>query len=257
MPRYDPYETKGTRVSIDGQSHILATSAGFAADGRYGVRPTSVTRYALDLTGEDRPKLCFLNTAGGDDVEWTARVYAAFAFADWDVQVSHLALFPMPNVPDPRAHLLGQDVIWVGGGSVANLLAVWRVHGLDEVFREAWRAGVVLAGVSAGSICWHVGGTTDSFGPDLRPVTDGLALLPYSNGVHYDSEERRRPLFQRLIGEGSLPAGYATDDGVGLHYVGTELVQAVSDREGAAAYHVEPDGSGGAKETRIEPRLLT
>ena len=88
--------------------------------------------------------------------------------------VSHLELFYMPNVDDPAAHLLSQDVIWVGGGSVANLLAVWRAHGLDEVFREAWERGIVLAGVSAGSICWHLGGTTDSFGRELRPVTNGL-----------------------------------------------------------------------------------
>jgi len=112
--------------------------------------------------------------------------------------------------------LLDQDVIWVGGGSVANLLAIWRLHGLDMTFSEVWQAGVVLAGVSAGSVCWHVGGTTDSFGPDLRPVTDGLALLPYSNGVHYDSEPQRRPVFQQLIAEGVLPDGYATDDGRNL-----------------------------------------
>ena len=113
----------------------------------------------------------------------------------------------MPTVPDVRAHLLAQDVVWVGGGSVANLLAVWRVHGLDEIFREVWEAGVVLGGVSAGSLCWHVGGTTDSFGPDLRPVTDGLALIPTSNGVHYDSEEQRRPLYHRLVADGTLPGG--------------------------------------------------
>ena len=152
----------------------------------------------------------------------------------------------MPTVPDMRAHLLAQDVVWVGGGSVANLLAVWRVHGLDEVFREVWEAGVVLGGVSAGSLCWHVGGTTDSFGPDLRPVTNGLGLIPTSNGVHYDSEEQRRPLYQQLVADGTLPAGHATDDGVGLVYRGTELVEAVSDRDGAAAYRVErgPDGAG-------------
>ena len=111
----------------------------------------------------------------------------------------------MPTVPDMRAHLLAQDVVWVGGGSVANLLAVWRVHGLDEVFREVWEAGVVLGGVSAGSLCWHVGGTTDSYGPDLRPVTNGLGLIPTSNGVHYDSEEQRRPLYHRLVADGTLP----------------------------------------------------
>jgi peptidase E len=159
-------------------------------------------------------------------------------------------------VADVRAHLLAQDVVWVGGGSVANLLAVWRVHGLDAIFREVWEAGVVLAGVSAGSLCWHVGGTTDSYGPELRAVTDGLGLIPTSNGVHYDSEEQRRPLYQRLVAEGALPGGHATDDGVGLVYRGTELVEAVSDRPDAAAYRVEPGPDGTAVETRVEPRRI-
>ena len=170
--------------------------------------------------------------------------------------VSHLSLFTMPNVADPAEHLLAQDVIWVGGGSVANLLAVWRVHGLDTVFREAWERGVVLAGVSAGSICWHLGGTTDSFGPDLRPVHNGLGLLPYANGVHYDSEEQRRPLLQKLVADGTLPMAYATDDGVGLLYRGTELVEVLSEKPDAAAYKVEPDGAGGARETVLPATLL-
>ena len=113
----------------------------------------------------------------------------------------------MPTVTDVRAHLLAQDVVRVGGGSVADLLAVWRVHGLGDVFREAWEAGVVLAGVSAGSPCWHTGGSTDSDGPDLRPVTDGLGLIPTSNGVHYDSEGQRRPLYHRLGADGRCPGG--------------------------------------------------
>ncbi len=163
----------------------------------------------------------------------------------------------MPNVPDIRAHLLAQDVIWVGGGSVANLLAVWRTHGLHEVMHECWEEGVVLGGVSAGSICWYVGGPTDSFGRDLRPVLDGLALLPYGNGVHYDSEEQRRPLLHKLVAEQTLPTSHATDDGVGLVYEGSELVEAVSDRPGAAAYVVERGPDGTAVETRIEPRLLS
>ena len=127
------------------------------------------------------------------------------------------------------------------GGSVAGLLAMWRVHGVDDVMREAWLAGVVLTGVSAGSICWHVGGTTDSFGPDLRPIINGLALVPYSNGVHYDSEQQRRPLFQSLIAEGTLPAGYATDDGAGVLYRGTTFAEAVSEKPDAGAYYVERD----------------
>jgi peptidase E len=121
--------------------------------------------------------------------------------------------------------------------------------------RRAWEAGVVLTGVSAGSICWHVGGTTDSFGPDLRPVTNGLALVPFSNGVHYDSEEQRRPTFQRLIADGTLPAGYATDDGVGVLYRGTEFVEAVGEVDDAAAYWVQRTGDG-VEETRLDTRRL-
>jgi peptidase E len=235
--------------------NILATSGGFGPGVRRARRPGPLVDYAFELAGSpSRPRLCFVGTATGDSVVATAAVYEAFVGRD--VVVSHLALFPMPNVADIRGHLLAQDVIWVGGGSVAGLLAMWRLHGVDEVMREAWTAGVVLAGTSAGSLCWHVGGTTDSFGPDLRPVTDGLAFLPRSNCVHYDSEQQRRPLYQRLVGSGTLPAGYATDDGVGLHYRGLELAEAVADVPGKAAYHVEPDGGGGAKETPIDPRLL-
>jgi peptidase E len=140
---------------------------------------------------------------------------------------------------------------------VAGLLAMWRLHGLDDVMREAWQAGVVLTGVSAGSICWHVGGPTDSFGPDLRPITTGLGLVPYANGVHYDSEEQRRPLLHRLVEDGTLPTAYATDDGVGLHYRGTEMVEALTEIPGRGAYRVERSPDGVAVETRIEPRLLT
>jgi peptidase E len=241
--------------------NILATSAAFRPARREGLRPSPVVEHAIDLAevAGRRPKVCVMHTALGDDSRWIAMTYAAFAGHRPDVELTHLALFPMPNVADPRAHLLEQDVVWVGGGSVANLLAVWRVHGLDAVFREAWEGGVVLTGVSAGSLCWHVGGTTDSYGPELRPVTNGLALLPYSNSPHYNSEEQRRPLFQSLVGGGVLPAGFATDDGVGLHFRGTDFVEAVADRPDAYAWLVEPavsGGSAGVRETQIMPRRL-
>jgi peptidase E len=236
---------------------ILATSGGFLPSeyGPFQWRRGPIIEHAIELAGSpERPKVCYVGTATGDNLNGTAGFYRAFAGSD--VRASHLELFAMPNVPDVRAHLLDQDVVWVGGGSVANLLAVWRVHGLDEIFREVWESGVVLGGVSAGSICWHFGGTTDSFGIELRPVTNGLGLLPYGNGVHYDSEERRRPLLHRLVGDGTLPTSYATDDGVGLVYEGTELVEAVADRPDVAAYRVECRADGSVEETRIEPRLL-
>ncbi|NES15318.1 MULTISPECIES: peptidase E [Micromonospora] len=236
---------------------IVATSMGFSSRrrGPLDVRPGPVFELMAELAqAGDAPRICYLNQAVGDQPTSLTLFHGAFAGTPF--RASHLALFPMPNVDDIRAHLLAQDVIWVGGGSVANLCAVWRVHGLPDILHECWQAGVVLGGVSAGSICWHLGGATDSYGPELRPFTDGLGWLPYGNGVHYDSEEQRRPLMHRLVAEGTLPTSHCTDDGVGLVYRGTELVEAVADREGVAAYEVTRAPDGTARETRIEPRLL-
>ncbi|GIH94580.1 Type 1 glutamine amidotransferase-like domain-containing protein [Planobispora siamensis] len=243
-------------MSRSGQSHILAIGGGsFRPSARYGfIEASALLRYGLDLTGQDRPRLGLLATATGDDSEWLLKMYGAFR--DWDVEVSHLTVFPMPNVEDPREWVLSQDMIYVSGGSVANLVALWRLHGLDDVFEEAWRAGVVLAGQSAGALCWHVGGNTDSFGPRLQPWAEGLAMLPYSCGVHYDSDPQRRELLHASVASGELPPGYAADEGVALHYVGTDFIQAVSVSPGGYAYRVEHDGAGGVKEFRIEPRLL-
>ncbi|GII01907.1 Type 1 glutamine amidotransferase-like domain-containing protein [Planobispora takensis] len=243
-------------MSRSGQSHILAIGGGsFRPSARYGfIEASALLRYGLDLTGQDRPRLGLLATATGDDSEWLLKMYGAFR--DWDVEVSHLTVFPMPNVEDPREWVLSQDMIYVSGGSVANLVALWRLHGLDDVFEEAWRAGVVLAGQSAGALCWHVGGNTDSFGPTLQAWAEGLAMLPYSCGVHYDSDPQRRQLLHASVASGELPGGYAADEGVALHYVGTDFIQAVSVSPDGYAYKVELDGAGGVKEFRIEPRLL-
>jgi peptidase E len=235
---------------------IIATSIGFDPRGRdrSDLAAGPVFDLAADLSGaEGTPKVCFIGTATGDNPALLTSVYSALTER---FRPSHLELFAMPNLDDVRGHLLSQDVIWVGGGSVANLLALWRLHGWDEFLREAWEAGVVLGGVSAGSICWHEGGTTDSFGPELRPVTNGLGFLPYSNGVHYNSEAQRRPLYHRLIADGTLGEGYATDDGVGLVYRGTEMVEVVADRPDCAAYRVRRGAGGAAEEIRLEPRLL-
>src|ERR1700710_2946576 len=218
---------------------ILATSGGMVASRRLRWEVGPLTDYAVELSGVTgrAPRVCFVATGMGDNSEQLRGFYDAAAHRGFSP--SHLALFPMPNVEDARELLLSQDVIWVFGGSVAGLLAMWRLHGIDSAMREAWQAGVVLTGVSAGSICWHSGGTTDSFGTDLRPVTNGLGLVPFSNGVHYDSEEQRRPVFQSLIADGTLPAGYATDDGTGLLYRGSRFVEAVTEKADRAAYWVE------------------
>jgi peptidase E len=230
---------------------IVTVGGGMVADGRGGYRAGPLIDFLLALAPSE-PRVCLINTATGDDDRYYRAMYAGLA--ETGARVSHLALFPMPS-REPDAALADADVVLVGGGSVANLAAVWRVHGLDGLLAAAWERGTILSGVSAGALCWHVGGTTDSFGPELRCFTGGLALLPFSHCPHYDSEPRRRPAYQRLVADGSLPAGWAADDGVAMHFVGTELVGVVADRPDVFAYRVEAI-DGAAVETPIVPRLL-
>lgn len=234
---------------------ILATSGGLRPGERTYWEFAPLTTYAVDLSGVAgrAPKVCFISTAVGDNPMVMHNLSEAGRVAGY--AVSHLQLFGMPNVPSIEEHLLAQDVVWVMGGSVANLLAVWRVHGVDVALRNAWQSGVVLTGVSAGSICWHVGGTTDSFGPQLAPITGGLGLLPFGNGVHYDTEERRRPLLQSLVADGTLPDSYCTDDGVGIVYRGTSFTEAVAENASGGAYFVTRSGDG-AQEDAIDVRRL-
>src|SRR5438132_8799891 len=150
-------------MAADGRRHVIAIGGGMRVPG--GQVPVHMA-YALRLTGRPEPRLCVLNTAGGDDPRWALMMYDRFA--GHPAKLSHLALFPMPNAADPEDLLLSQDVIFVGGGSVANMVAVWRVHRLDVILRKAWQAGIVLAGSSAGGIRWVGGGTTGSVGRGLR-----------------------------------------------------------------------------------------
>ena len=209
---------------------------------------------ALSLTDKVRPRVCLVDTAMGDPGVSYATSYEAFNAAGCDV--TELRLFPQPSA-DPEDRLCGAHLVWVGGGSVANLLALWRLHGVDWAMRAAWEQGVILAGVSAGSLCWHIGGNTDSFGPELTALTNGLGFLPYANSVHYDAEPTRRPSLHGFMVEGVLaPLAYATDDGVGIWYEGLEATGVVADVNpepggGPAAYRVELV-RGAVTETRVE-----
>jgi peptidase E len=176
-------------------------------------------------------------TASGDSDGYTLRFGEAFV---GKAIASHLELFRR-SIVDLRAFLLAQDVIYVGGGNTASLLAVWRAHGLDRVLREALERGIVLAGLSAGGLCWFESGVTDSFGPVLARLDGGLGFLPGSFCPHYDGEVQRRPTYRRLVGEGLAP-GYAADDGAALVFDGTALREVVSSRAGARAYRVERVG---------------
>jgi dipeptidase E len=193
--------------------------------------------YVLGLTGRDRPRVCFLPTASGDADHYVVRFYRRFAAA---CEASHVSLFRRDQgtgvEDDLAAHLLGQDLIYVGGGNVVSMLGAWRAHGLDAVLRKAWRRGTVLCGPSAGSLCWFDEGLS-AFHGGPRAVR-GLGLLPHSNCVHYDAEPGRRAEYHRLVADG-MRTGYAVDDGVALHFCGTSLERVVGERPGAAAYRVE------------------
>ncbi len=240
-------------MAADGRRHILAIGGIGAAPDQDQSLPALIA-YALTLSGAAAPRVCVLNTANGDDAASYVRMYARLS--QYGARPSHLQLFPMPNVSDPGDLLLSQDVIFVGGGSVANMVAIWRVHGLDEVMRAAWQAGIVLAGVSAGAICWFDGGTTDSFGRQLRPFTSGLGLLAGSYCPHYSAEPTRRPAYQALVADGTLAAGIACDDGTGAHFVDDDLEAIVADRPEATGYRVEPGRSGVSTEEPLPVRLL-
>jgi dipeptidase E len=209
--------------------------------------------HVLSLTAVARPRICFLPTASGDADHYIVRFYQAFSAER--CEPSHLSLFRRESsAGDLRSHLLGQDVIYVGGGSVVSLLGTWCAHGLDAALREAWLTGVLLCGVSAGSLCWFSEAISGFHAGAPRHVR-GLGLLPWSNAVHYDEEPYRREAFHQAIASGMAP-GYAASDGTALHFVGTELVEVVSSRPNARAYFVSPDGTGGALEGELPRRYL-
>jgi dipeptidase E len=197
--------------------------------------------FVLSLTGTARPHVCFLPTASGDADHYVVRFYRRFSAT---CEASHVSLFRRDQgtggvEDDLTSHLLAQDVIYVGGGNVVSMLGVWRAHGLDEVLTRAWRAGVVLCGPSAGSLCWFAEALSAFHGAPRR--VRGLGLLPYSNCVHYDAEPERRAEYHRLVGDGMRP-GFAAEDGVALHFRDTRLEQVVSSRRDGRAYRVEPVG---------------
>jgi dipeptidase E len=197
--------------------------------------------YVLSLLDSPRPRVCFLPTASGDADHYVVRFYRRFAR---DCDASHVSLFRRDQgtggvEDDLASHLLAQDLIYVGGGNVLSMLGAWRAHGVDTILRRAWRRGIVMCGPSAGSLCWF-DTALSAFHGAPRPVR-GLGLLPYSNCVHYDAEPARRAEYHRAIADG-MCGGYAADDGVALHFCGSELARVVSARAQARAYMVHADG---------------
>jgi dipeptidase E len=224
---------------------ILAMGGGgFTA----GSEDPALDALVLDLTRRPRPRICLLPTAGGDSEHQIRRFYEAYG--DRLCEPSHISLFRLGRKPVPlREHLLAQDAIYVGGGSMVNLLAIWRAQGLDAILREAWEQGVVLAGLSAGSMCWFEWGVTTSSGePQPAP---GLGFLPGSNSVHHDSEPARRPVYFDAVRTETIPPGWAVDDGAALIFRAAELHAVVSARPHAHAYEVRANG-----ERRLDTRQI-
>jgi len=213
--------------------------------------------FVLSLAPRSPARICFVPTASADSAKYIVRFYRAFSER---AIPSDLTIFDPTSLPrQPKrtseipSFLAGQDIIYVGGGNTANLLTVWRRHGLDRILQDVWARGAILCGVSAGMICWFRDGLTDSFG-QLSPLGDGLGFIDASACPHYNGEGERRSAYHKAIEEG-LQAGYAADDGAALHFRGTELVEVVSSREGASAYRVEL-ADGRVTETCLETRYL-
>jgi peptidase E len=209
--------------------------------------------HVLALTGVQRPRVCFLPTASGDADHYVVRFYRAFAAPR--CEPSHISLFRRETgVGDLRAHLLAQDVIYVGGGSLVSLMGTWRAHGIDAALDEAWRAGVLLCGGSAGSLCWFSHAVSCFHeGPPRR--LEGLGFLPWSNAVHYSDEPGRRTAFLEAVAAG-MPPGYGVGDAAALHFVGTDLAEVVCSRPGARARYVCVDPDGTACERELPVRFL-
>lgn len=228
------------------ERHVIALGGGGFSDGTN----LAVDRYVLRQARRARPRVAFVGTASGDSERYVDKFMAAFA--DLDCEPTHLPLFR--RTPDLREFVRAQDVIYVGGGNTRSMLAVWREWGLPELLREAWQSGTVLAGISAGAICWFEQGVTDS-GADALAALDGLGLLPGSCCPHYDGEAERRPGYRNLIRSGDIGAGVAIDDAAAVHYIGTELAHVVVSAAGAGAYRLEPHGSD-VRETPLPVTLL-
>jgi len=225
---------------------IVALGGGGFSSGSDDPAGRILDQVILDATGKDQPRLCFIGTASGDADSYTLTFYRAFAGR---AETHDLNLFYKSRHPGLREFILGMDAIYVGGGSTLNMLAVWRAHGLDAILAEAWAAGVVLAGISAGMVCWFESPVTDAFHDGgLHPV-QGLGLLPGSACAHFDAP-MRRTAYPALI-SGGLAPGHAAEDGVALVFEDTTLPEAVSPVPGKRGFRVDAEG-----EHEIPTRLL-
>lgn len=239
-------------MEANGRQIVAIGGGGFAMEPENPL----LDDFVLSLAPRKMPKICFLPTASADSAIYIVKFYRAFSGR---AVATDLTIFDPPALPRHPADssqiadfLAEQDIVYVGGGNTANLLAMWRIHGVDKALASAAARGTILAGISAGMICWFRDGVTDSFGA-LRALGDGLGWIEASACPHFDEGERR-PTFHRAIAAGTI-GGYAADDGAALHFRDGELVEAVSSRPKASGYRVELV-DGRVQETRLPTRYL-
>ena len=234
-------------------SHSVSKQIFAMGGGGFSMEPENplLDQYIFGLSKKETPKVYFIPTASGDSDKYIVKFYSAFV--QLSCKLSHLSLFNPPT-SDLRSFVLQQDIIYVGGGNTKNLITLWKEWGLDHILKEAWESGIILCGLSAGSICWFEEGVTDSI-PGNLTVLKCLGFLKGSNCPHYDGEAERRPAYHRLLSQGLISEGYATDDGVGLHFIGNQLEAIVSSRLYAKAYRLETIDQT-VKETPLKPKYL-
>lgn len=221
--------------------------------GGFSMEPENplLDQYILNQAGKANPKLCFIPTASADSDVYIDRFYDFFE--KQLCRPSHLSLF-RPPARDLESFVLEKDIIYVGGGNTKNLIALWKEWGLDVILRKAWDQGIVLAGISAGSLCWFEEGVTDSYGDEKLDPLKCLGFLKGSNCPHYDGEKNRRPSYHSLLASNKIKPGIAADDGVAIHYIDQEVSKIVSSRPGAKAYKVLYDKE--VKEIELQTEYL-
>jgi dipeptidase E len=223
--------------------------------GGFSMEPENplLDQYILNASQLEKPKVCFVPTASGDSAGYVERFYAAFK--NLECEPSHLSLFnPHTWTDDLEPFLAQQNVLYFGGGNTKNALVLWREWNLEPLLRTALERGAVLAGLSAGAICWFEQGSTDSVGRELG-VLPCLGWLKGSMTPHYDGEAERRPKLHQFVLEGQIQNGFAADDGAALHFVNEKLEHVVSSRPTARAYKVELQADA-VLETPLETRYL-
>ncbi|GAB6992020.1 Type 1 glutamine amidotransferase-like domain-containing protein [Paenibacillus pini] len=221
--------------------------------GGFSMEPDNplLDQYILKQSSQKQPKVCFIPTASGDAEGYIEGFYQAFE--KHSCVPSHLSLFNLPTA-DLEDYILDKDIIYVGGGNTTSLLALWRHWELDKYLQKAWEQGVILSGLSAGSLCWFEEGVSDCI-PGQSVVINGLGLVKGSHSPHYDNDPMYRREYHRLLLEGQICSGIAASDGVAIHYIDDHIQKIVSSRPDARAYEVECI-HGEIRETPVIPFYL-